>query len=65
MQDAVLVENMNDIPYVQPDNFTPETTAMMTYVCSKVREILPPHIKCGVQVSLTYYVVIAINIICS
>ncbi|XP_046736218.1 uncharacterized protein F13E9.13, mitochondrial [Diprion similis] len=48
--DGVLVENMHDIPYVQAKDLLPETTALMTRVCSEVRKILPRHVPCGVQV---------------
>ncbi|RZF48016.1 hypothetical protein LSTR_LSTR002082 [Laodelphax striatellus] len=48
--DAVIVENMHDIPYIHYSKITPETTAVMTRVCSAVRQSLPKSIKCGVQV---------------
>ncbi|GJQ70957.1 hypothetical protein Trydic_g873 [Trypoxylus dichotomus] len=48
--DAVLIENMHDIPYVQSKDFQPETVAVMSRVCNEVKRILPPNIPCGVQV---------------
>ncbi|XP_075230052.1 uncharacterized protein F13E9.13, mitochondrial [Lycorma delicatula] len=48
--DAVLLENMHDIPYMQPPFIGPEITSSMTKVCSTVRNILQKDIKCGVQV---------------
>jgi predicted TIM-barrel enzyme len=50
-QHGVLLENMNDIPYLRPQHITPETVAVMTKVCSKVREIVPEQKPLGVQVS--------------
>ena len=41
---------MNDIPYLRPQHLSPETVAVMTRVCSKVREILPEKTPAGVQV---------------
>jgi predicted TIM-barrel enzyme len=46
----VLLENMHDIPYVQPKNMGPEVTAVMTRVCAEVRRVLPATVQCGVQV---------------
>ncbi|XP_078043060.1 uncharacterized protein F13E9.13, mitochondrial [Augochlora pura] len=48
--DGVLVENMNDIPYVKAGNLLPETTAMMTRICMEIRRILPENLPCGVQI---------------
>ncbi len=49
--DAFLVENMWDLPYVQPDQMGPETTATMTMVCDRLRrEVVPENIPIGVQV---------------
>ncbi|XP_069674409.1 uncharacterized protein F13E9.13, mitochondrial [Periplaneta americana] len=48
--DAVLLENMHDVPYVQPRDMGPEITAVMARICTQVREMLPSHVKCGVQV---------------
>ncbi|XP_063244529.1 uncharacterized protein F13E9.13, mitochondrial isoform X2 [Bacillus rossius redtenbacheri] len=47
--DGVMIENMNDIPYVQAKHLGPEITATMTQICCKVRQILQPT-PCGVQV---------------
>lgn len=50
VQHGVLIENMNDTPYVRRQHLTPETVAIMTRVCSEVRKIIPKKIPCGVQV---------------
>lgn len=47
---GVLLENMNDIPYLRPQHITPETVSIMTRVCSEVRKIIPTQIPCGVQI---------------
>lgn len=46
-----MIENMHDVPYLHQKNLGPETTAAMTKICSVVREIVPSHIPCGLQVS--------------
>ncbi|XP_050493319.1 uncharacterized protein F13E9.13, mitochondrial isoform X1 [Bombus huntii] len=48
--DGILVENMHDIPYVKPKDLTPETTAIMTRICTEVRKVLPENIPCGIQI---------------
>nr|CAD7456360.1 unnamed protein product [Timema tahoe] len=48
--DGVLMENMNDVPYVQAKHLGPETTAVMSLVCGEVRRLVPSSIPCGVQV---------------
>lgn len=48
--DALLVENMFDLPYVKGDQLGPEVTACMTRVCHEVRRITPLEVPCGVQV---------------
>ncbi|XP_068149130.1 uncharacterized protein F13E9.13, mitochondrial [Drosophila tropicalis] len=48
--DAVLIENMHDIPYVPERLLGPEIVACMTRVGQAVRQIMPPHVPCGVQV---------------
>ncbi|XP_045133180.1 uncharacterized protein F13E9.13, mitochondrial-like [Portunus trituberculatus] len=48
--DAILVENMFDLPYVKGDQLGPEVVACMTRVCHEVRCVTPPHLPCGVQV---------------
>lgn len=49
-QDGVLIENMHDVPYVQPKNMEPETVAVMSAICSEVRRIVSSSKPCGVQV---------------
>ncbi|XP_048509956.1 uncharacterized protein F13E9.13, mitochondrial [Athalia rosae] len=48
--DAILVENMHDIPYVQSKYLLPETTALMTRICWEIRKIIPTQTPCGVQI---------------
>ncbi|PSN37376.1 Uncharacterized protein F13E9.13 [Blattella germanica] len=48
--EGVILENMHDIPYVQPKDMGPEITSFMTRICTEVRKILPSSIPCGVQV---------------
>lgn len=48
-QDAVLIENMHDIPYVQSEHIGPEIIASMTRVSGEVKRILPTT-PCGIQV---------------
>ena len=47
--DAVMVENMHDVPYLR-GWVGPEVTACMTRVCSEVRQALGGGILLGVQV---------------
>ncbi|XP_055707911.1 uncharacterized protein F13E9.13, mitochondrial [Phlebotomus papatasi] len=47
--DAVMIENMHDIPYVREQDLGPETTATMTRVALEVRQILQ-NIPLGVQI---------------
>lgn len=51
MQDGLVVENMNDVPYVPARHITPETVAAMTAICTAVRRTVDEHVPCGVQVS--------------
>uniref|UniRef100_A0A1B6CEK3 BtpA family membrane complex biogenesis protein n=3 Tax=Clastoptera arizonana TaxID=38151 RepID=A0A1B6CEK3_9HEMI len=48
--DAVIIENMHDIPYIQSHHFGPEVVSVMTQCCIQVRKLLPLHIHCGIQV---------------
>ncbi|XP_043287186.1 uncharacterized protein F13E9.13, mitochondrial [Venturia canescens] len=48
--DGILVENMHDVPYVRGKDLGPETTAMMSRICSEVRKNVPASVVCGVQV---------------
>lgn len=48
--DAVLVENMHDVPYIQSKCFGPEITATMTRICTDIKRILPKNVPCGIQV---------------
>lgn len=48
--DGVLVENMHDVPYVQSKDLSPDTTAMMSRVCTEIRRMMPESIPCGVQI---------------
>lgn len=44
------MENMHDNPYVRSEHLTPETIAMMTRICTEIKQILPENIPCGIQV---------------
>ncbi|XP_049829809.1 uncharacterized protein F13E9.13, mitochondrial isoform X1 [Schistocerca gregaria] len=48
--DGVLIENMHDVPYVQPRDMEPETVSLLSCISMQIRNILPPTIQCGVQV---------------
>ncbi|ESO94998.1 hypothetical protein LOTGIDRAFT_188821 [Lottia gigantea] len=47
--DAVMVENMHDIPYLHTNQVGPEITATMSVVCSEVKRVFTPG-PVGVQV---------------
>ncbi|CAL7942050.1 unnamed protein product [Xylocopa violacea] len=47
---GILVENMHDIPYVRPNDITPEITSMMTKICTEIKKVVPDSIPCGVQI---------------
>ncbi|XP_017043466.1 uncharacterized protein F13E9.13, mitochondrial [Drosophila ficusphila] len=48
--DAVLIENMHDIPYVPERLLGAEIVACMTRLGQAVREVMPRETPCGVQV---------------
>ncbi|XP_015591296.1 uncharacterized protein F13E9.13, mitochondrial isoform X2 [Cephus cinctus] len=48
--DGIMVENMHDIPYVRSKDLLPETTAIMTRVCTEIRKVVLNCTACGVQV---------------
>ncbi|XP_050316279.1 uncharacterized protein F13E9.13, mitochondrial [Anthonomus grandis grandis] len=48
--DAIMIENMHDIPYVQSKHFGPEIVATMSRVCTEIRKIVPLTTPCGIQV---------------
>ncbi|XP_064541652.1 uncharacterized protein F13E9.13, mitochondrial [Drosophila montana] len=48
--DAVIIENMHDIPYVQDRLLGPEIVSCMTRLSQAVRSIMPLRTPCGVQV---------------
>ncbi|XP_037952500.1 uncharacterized protein F13E9.13, mitochondrial [Teleopsis dalmanni] len=48
--DAVLIENMHDVPYVQATHFTPETVACMTHIGSAVKQVLSSSTPLGMQI---------------
>lgn len=53
LQDAVLIENMHDIPYVKSNKFGPEVTAAMTSVTKEIQNVLAEskrRIPIGIQV---------------
>eukprot|EP00117_Sycon_ciliatum_P041364 scpid94909/ scgid2471/ Uncharacterized protein F13E9.13, mitochondrial len=47
--DAILVENMHDLPYLRR-SVGPETTAAMAAACCAVRQIVPASMPCGIQI---------------
>ncbi|KAF2357718.1 Membrane complex biogenesis protein BtpA family, partial [Trinorchestia longiramus] len=48
--DALLVENMNDVPYVRPADVGPEVVSVMTVVCAAVRRVVGRTVPLGCQV---------------
>ncbi|KAH8315169.1 hypothetical protein KR067_012568 [Drosophila pandora] len=48
--DAVLIENMHDIPYVPERHLGAEIVACMTRLAREVRSVIPKETPCGVQV---------------
>lgn len=50
LQDAVLVENMHDVPYVQDRRIGHEVIASMTRLCTEVKSVLAPRTPCGIQI---------------
>lgn len=49
-QDAVLVENMHDVPYVQDKKIGWEVVASMTRLCNEIKSVLSPRTPCGIQI---------------
>lgn len=49
-QDAVLIENMHDAPYVRDERVGWEIVASMTRVSSEIRRALSPETPCGIQI---------------
>uniref|UniRef100_A0A146LZV3 Uncharacterized protein F13E9.13, mitochondrial n=1 Tax=Lygus hesperus TaxID=30085 RepID=A0A146LZV3_LYGHE len=47
---SVMLENMNDVPYIQARAQGPEVVASMTRVATEVRSLIPPEIPLGIQV---------------
>lgn len=48
-QDAILLENMHDVPYLHTESVGPEISAAMAVVCAKVRQVFL-HGPVGIQV---------------
>lgn len=48
--DAVMLENMHDLPYVQQRHLQPETVACMTRLALEIRSIMPASTPCGIQI---------------
>ncbi|CAB0012632.1 unnamed protein product [Nesidiocoris tenuis] len=48
--DSVMLENMHDVPYVQPRNQGPEVVAALTKIASAVKSVLPQNLPVGIQV---------------
>lgn len=47
--DGIIIENMNDIPYIKADQIGPEIVASMATVAKEVRRIYPS-LPIGVQI---------------
>lgn len=47
---------MHDIPYVHGNEIGPEIVSMMTRICTSVRQLVPEHIPCGLQVGSKYII---------
>lgn len=45
---------MHDIPYMPAKKIGPEIVSSMTRVCIAVRQLVPEHIPCGLQVGWSY-----------
>lgn len=45
---------MHDIPYVPAKEISPEIVSMMTRICTSIRQLIPDHIPCGLQVNYNY-----------
>lgn len=51
MKHGMLLENMNDVPYIQQDkHFNAETIACMTRLSMEIKSILPDRTPCGIQI---------------
>ncbi|XP_053686460.1 uncharacterized protein F13E9.13, mitochondrial [Sabethes cyaneus] len=48
--DALLIENMHDLPYIQNEYFEPETVACMSRLALAVKEIIRDVLPCGIQI---------------
>lgn len=51
LKHGILLENMNDIPYIQQDKHChPETIACMARLSMEIRSIVPETTPCGIQI---------------
>jgi len=41
---------MHDIPYMPAKEIGPEIVSSMTRICTAVRQLVPEHVPCGLQV---------------
>ncbi|GAB6028932.1 hypothetical protein CHUAL_004727 [Chamberlinius hualienensis] len=48
--DAILIENMHDLPYVLNENVGPEIVAGMTRVATEIKRTVGKQVKCGIQI---------------
>ncbi|XP_055537643.1 uncharacterized protein F13E9.13, mitochondrial isoform X2 [Wyeomyia smithii] len=48
--DAILIENMHDLPYVQSKFLGPETVACMSRIAVAVKEVIHNILPCGIQI---------------
>lgn len=48
--DAILIENMHDVPYMQNRLLGPETIACLSRISSEIRQMVPSDLPCGLQI---------------
>ncbi|XP_050332819.1 uncharacterized protein F13E9.13, mitochondrial isoform X1 [Bactrocera neohumeralis] len=48
--DAILIENMHDVPYIQNRLLGPETVACLSRISNEIRQIVPSALPCGLQI---------------
>ncbi|XP_036216191.1 uncharacterized protein F13E9.13, mitochondrial isoform X1 [Bactrocera oleae] len=49
-KDAILIENMHDVPYIPNRLLGPETVACLSRISSEIRQIVPSSLPCGLQI---------------
>ncbi|XP_067636737.1 uncharacterized protein F13E9.13, mitochondrial isoform X2 [Eurosta solidaginis] len=48
--DAILIENMHDVPYLPSRLLGPETVACLARISNEIRQTVPAEIPCGLQI---------------